>query len=256
MRTLELNGTQARFLVRRTADATCLCVLVSPGRLRCGIGHAGMDVEQLVPGLWRWTGQPGGWGDDVGSTYYETVDGVCLIDPLVPPAAPEVFLEALDRDVDRLGGRVHVLLTVFWHARSARELVERYGACLWAPSRARAAAERRTGPVDMAFRPGDGLPGDLQALAAGRGGEVVFWLPAARTLVVGDVMLGQGEGGLRLCPESWLATGWTHARLRRALRPLLGLPVERVLVSHGEPVRDGGALALRMLLDEPVPAGR
>ena len=219
-------------------------------------GPTGMHVEQLVPGLWRWTGRPNQGKHDVACTYYETADGVCLIDPFVPPEAREVFLDALARDVDRLGGPVHVLLTTFRHARSARELVERYGACLWAPSRARAAVERRTGPVDRLFRPGDGLPGGLQALASGRGAEVVFWLPAARTLVVGDVMLGQDGGGLRLCPESWLPTGWTHARLRHALRPLLGLPVERVLVSHGEPIRGGGSSALRELLREPGPAGR
>jgi hypothetical protein len=47
---------------------------------------------------------------------------------------------------------------------------------------------------------------------------------------------------LRVCPESWLRylEGYTQDDLRRDLRQLLDLPVERVLVSHGEPVlRDG-----------------
>jgi hypothetical protein len=36
--------------------------------------------------------------------------------------------------------------------------------------------------------------------------------------------------------------------LRAALAPVLDLPVERVLLSHGEPVVAGGAAALRRAL--------
>jgi len=36
--------------------------------------------------------------------------------------------------------------------------------------------------------------------------------------------------------------------LREALRPLLGLPVELVLVSHGEPVLEGGREAIAKAL--------
>jgi hypothetical protein len=53
---------------------------------------------------------------------------------------------------------------------------------------------------------------------------------------------------LRLCPERWLGKG-THEQLRRTLRPLLDLPVESVLVSHGVPVLSGGKHALAAALD-------
>ena len=52
---------------------------------------------------------------------------------------------------------------------------------------------------------------------------------------------------MRLCPESWLGyldSGLTVDGLRELLRPLLELPVERVLVSHGEPVLARGREAL------------
>jgi hypothetical protein len=39
--------------------------------------------------------------------------------------------------------------------------------------------------------------------------------------------------------------------LRTLLLPLLKLPIERVLVSHGEPVLSGGAEALRSCLSDP-----
>ena len=87
-----------------------------------------MDVRELAPGLWRWTGWHEEWKQEVGCVYYEHAGEVCLIDPLVPPEDPDRFWAALDRDVERAGGSVHVLLTVFWHARSAGEVVARYGA--------------------------------------------------------------------------------------------------------------------------------
>ena len=52
---------------------------------------------------------------------------------------------------------------------------------------------------------------------------------------------------LRLCPERWLGKP-THADLRASLRPLLELPVEHVLVSHGAPVVGDGRRALEHVL--------
>lgn len=207
-----------------------------------------MQVGEIAPGLWRWTGHHPEWKQEVGCVYVETADGVCLIDPLVPPENEERFFTALDRDVERAGGAAHVLLTIYWHGRSARRLVERYGARLWAHAPARAPVERRVGPPSALFRPGDPLPGGIEAFPV-RGSEVAFWLPAHRALVFGDAVLGAEDGGLRLCPESWHPRGGGHARVRENLRPLARLPVERILVSHGEPVLQGGHAALRRLLD-------
>ena len=53
---------------------------------------------------------------------------------------------------------------------------------------------------------------------------------------------------LRLCPERWLGKG-THDELRKTLRPLLDLPVERVLVSHGALILGGGKRALAAALE-------
>ena len=81
----------------------------------------------------------------------------------------------------------------------------------------------------------------------------MYWLPEHKALAVGDVLLGAGakpratDEPLRLCPERWLGKA-THGDLRESLRPLLDLPVERVLVSHGEPVLSGGKRALGELL--------
>jgi glyoxylase-like metal-dependent hydrolase (beta-lactamase superfamily II) len=217
-----------------------------------------VDVLEIAPGLWRWTGHHEEWEEDVGSVYCETEDGVVLVDPLVPSEDSDRFWKALDRDVSRAGGSVHVLVTVFWHTRNTAAMVDRYGARVWAPARGKAAIARRAGSVTDTFRAGEPLPGGVDALPTARAAEVVYWIPRHATLVPGDVLLGDGAkgggtrragpGGLRMCPESWLGEGKGHAKLAESLRPLLDLPVERVLVSHGEPVLQDARKALASAL--------
>jgi glyoxylase-like metal-dependent hydrolase (beta-lactamase superfamily II) len=189
-------------------------------------------VQKVASGLWRWTGRhpkwkpsdagPDGWGEEVGCVYYHAPDAVVLVDPLAPPEDEERFWAALDRDVERAGKPVRILLTVSWHGRSAEGVAKRYGAATDGP-----------------------LPAGVEAHAAPAGEETVYRLPEHGALVFGDVVLG-ADGGVRLCPESWLEG--TLDQLRNELRPLLELPVERLLVSHGEPVLEGGHAALARAL--------
>jgi hypothetical protein len=86
-----------------------------------------MEVLRVAPGLWRWTGYHEEWKEDVGCVYYEAPGAVVLIDPIVPPEDEERFWTALDHDVERAGRPVHVLVTIYWHTRSAKQIVERYG---------------------------------------------------------------------------------------------------------------------------------
>ena len=193
-----------------------------------------MDVQELAPGLWRWTAphpdwerdpapeSPADWPRDVGCVYYEAPDAVVLIDPLVPPER-DVFLEALDRDVERLGLPVAILLTVSWHDRSAAELASRYS------------ARRETAA-------------GVQKLPVACADETLYWLSDHHTLIAGDVLIGDADGGIRICPASWLPDGTSASDVRRELRPVLDLPVERVLVSHWEPVLEDGHAALAAAL--------
>jgi hypothetical protein len=95
------------------------------------------------------------------------------------------------------------------------------------------------------------LPDDVETIPIRGAGETLVWLPKVRALVVGDRIIGDGRGGLRLCPESWLRylpSGMTVAGLREALQPLLELPVELVLISHGDPILEDGRQALARAL--------
>ncbi len=143
-----------------------------------------------------------------------------------------------------------MLLTVFWHGRSTRDLRPKQ---VWASTRSAQPLRNRGVAVTNEFRAGDDLPGGTKAFQTPRVSEVVYWFPGHRSVAVGDVLLGVGAkprataDPLRLCPERWLGKG-THAELRESLRPLLALPVERVLASHGEPVLADGKRALEALL--------
>jgi hypothetical protein len=182
-----------------------------------------MRVDEVAAGLWCWTGEhpdwtpESDWPQEVGCVYFEAPDAVLLLDPLIPPEDRVRFLEALDRDVERAAKPVAVLLTTESHTRSRDELVERYG------------AETGTSPEGVERRDTTWY------------GEVLYWLAEPRAIVTGDAVLGGGEAGVRLADE-WL--GEDRERVRGALLPLLELPVERVLVTHGEPVLEGGHDAL------------
>jgi glyoxylase-like metal-dependent hydrolase (beta-lactamase superfamily II) len=189
-------------------------------------------VHEVAPGLWRWTGRhPGwragcGWEQDVGCVYVETGEAIVLIDPLVPPEDEARFWQALDRDVERLGRPVLVLLTAPWHDRSAEAVRARYGAGVWAHP---AGAARLAGPVDAPV-----LPAGIEVLEVppAAEGQVVVHLAEHGVLVTAEVIAG-ADGGLRVRPSPALTD---DARLLSFLRLLLELPVRTVLPAHGEPV--------------------
>jgi glyoxylase-like metal-dependent hydrolase (beta-lactamase superfamily II) len=195
-----------------------------------------MDVQELRPGLWRWTAphpewaHAENWGPDVASVYAELPRALVVIDPLVPADEDERFLSALDRDVGRLGLPVHVLLNVHWHERSVAAVLERYRATLWRPEEK---GELPEGVRAEIVRGSDWV-------------EALFYLEPHRALVAGDLLIG-ANGGVEL-PVKWFPKGeqeWAESTLKPELRERLGrLPVDLVLVSHGEPVLTEGSAAL------------
>jgi hypothetical protein len=195
----------------------------------------GVDPEQLAPGLFRWTaphpqwnpdaapGSSDDWGRMVGSTLYEAGDTVVAIDPLLPRERHDEFLHWLDERVD--GRAVSVLTTIRWHRRDREQIAERY--------RENSSRAWNVVPAGVEPRP-------LRGAA-----ETMYWLPAVATLVAGDRLLGDGSGGLCVCPESWLTSVQVdRPGLAHLMLALLDLPIERVLVSHGDPALHDGRAAL------------
>jgi hypothetical protein len=199
----------------------------------------GRAVE-IAPGLLRWTarhpdwqpapaGSPEDWGPIVGSVLYEQPDVVTMIDPLLPTRERDGFLRWLDgRVADRA---VSILTTIRWHRRDREVLAERYGA--------------------NTTRVWNAVPGGVRPRPLRGAGETMYWLPAVATLVAGDRLIVTEDRGLQLCPQSWLEDVHVNRPgLADLLAPLLELPIERVLVSHGEPVlHDGRAALARAIAD-------
>jgi hypothetical protein len=191
-----------------------------------------VDVQRIANGLWSWTAphpNAADWPDwgppvpiEVGCVYYEAPDAVVLFDPLLPAGEEEEFLAYLDRDVERLGLPVSVLLTAAWHERSASMLRERYR------------AEDRI-PDSVEVYPVEGAPEE----------QLAYFIRPHRALVVAEIFAGDGHGGLALVPSPGLTD---RAALDRSLQAIAELPVERVLVSHGDPVLSDGRRAIESAL--------
>jgi hypothetical protein len=186
-----------------------------------------MALEELAPGLSTWVSFYPEWNAEVASYALETDDGVVLVDPWEPPRP--------------LRRPAHVVLTLYYHARSTAELRAKH---VWAPRLSVRPLERRGVGVTDPLNPGDDGPGGIVALASGWQSELVYWLPKQRALLAGDVLLGSP---LRVCPASWVGKGG-RAAVRAALWPALDLPIVRVLVSHGDPVLRNGRKALEAAL--------
>jgi hypothetical protein len=189
-----------------------------------------MDVRKLADGLWRWTAphpNAANWPGsplppEVGCVYYEARDALVLIDPMLPAGEEEEFLARLDRDVERLGLPVSILLTAAWHERSAALLRERYR------------AEDRV-PKGVEVYPIEGAPEQ----------QLVYFIRPHGALVVAEVFVGDGRGGLALSSPPGVED---RDALDRSLQTIARLPVERVLVSHGEPVLADGRRAIELAL--------
>ena len=199
-------------------------------------------MEELRPGLWTWTAphpewtpDSQGWDRDVRSYAYDAGDSLVLFDPLVAT-----------EDVRELaGGRpIAVLITCRWHVRSSAELVERLAATVHGP-----VEDLEVGVKALRYELGQDLPGDVEPQTGGYDDEATLWLREHAALVAGDVFLGGGRG-FHVQPDSWLTDGMTHDELRARLRPLLELPVEMLLPTHGDPILESAHAVLEAALDE------
>jgi len=140
-----------------------------------------MQVHQYTEGLWRWS---------VGSrtcAYIEHGDVMIVVDPLLPPEGDDLarFKRAIARDVDRLGGPVHVVMTRNGHPRDCDALVAMTGGIVWHPGMGQAPAGLLSLPVAES--------------------AVALWSPVHRALVVPDASMA--DGGMGMSPAAIIVTG-------------------------------------------------
>ena len=168
---------------------------------------------------------------------YAIDDGerLLLIDPLGVPGE----LEALAGD-----RQTAIVLTCPWHERDAEALVKRLGAPVFTPT-------PDEGSPDVAwllagdaanahlYSSRDRLPVGIETFPGGGPNDVVLWIESHGAVVAGDTLIDRGQG-LEI-PEHWLGPNVTREQVVDGLRPVLDLPVEHVLATHGGP-KDRSAL--------------
>jgi glyoxylase-like metal-dependent hydrolase (beta-lactamase superfamily II) len=205
------------------------------------------ELRDAAPGLWLWRLEHPDWVEGldweprVTSTCVESGGEVAVLDPLAPPEdAHEVW--------ERFDARPPSLAVVLKpdHVRDVDLFVRLYGARAFGPHlffRTNVPQTELEG-----VEPGMVLPGGLVALYDGRGrSETPLWLPEQRALVFADALTAP-RGELLV----W-GTPWHEERALPALRALLELPFELVIVSHGEPVHDRAAY--EQALEQPPWSG-
>ena len=161
------------------------------------------------------------------STVVETGGEVALIDPLAPPE---------DREVGNA-----------WTRRRQRSSSSSSRTTSATSTSSCAATARGAFRPSLFWRddipeteldviePGSELPGGLVALYDGRGrNETPLWAPEQRALLFADALTERTA-------TPGLGPPWHDERTLPALRALLDLPFQHVIVSHGEPVHDRAA---------------
>jgi glyoxylase-like metal-dependent hydrolase (beta-lactamase superfamily II) len=184
-------------------------------------------VREVRPGLWHWEAphpdwKPGeDWGQIVSSYAIDDGERLLLIDPL---AVPDRVLELAARR------ETAIVLTTPWHARDGESLSKRLGVPLYVPP----PDDGDPNPVEgHIFRAGDRLPVGVEVFPGMEPNDLVLWIESCRAIVVGDTLIDRGQG-LEF-PTDWADKGVPPEEILAGLQPLLTLPVELVLPTHGAP---------------------
>ena len=178
---------------------------------------------------------------------YAIDDGehLLLLDPLAVPS--EIAELVADREPV-------VVLTAPWHERDTQSLVERFSTPVFSPPpdtredlmrKYGATAEQVAGgSPDIAwllaegggeahlYSAGDQLPIGIEAFPGREHNDLVLWIERVGAVISGDTLV---EVGHRLQINEWLREAVTRDQVAGGLRPLLALPVELVLPTHGAP---------------------
>ena len=209
-------------------------------------------MRELSPGLWHWqaphpdwvASEP--WDKNVSSYAIDDGEQLLLFDPIDPPT--ELVERATERDTA-------VVLTAPWHERDTQSLVERLGVPVFTPLPDSAqylmdtygitAEQAGDGSPDVVwllregkgearpYAPGDRLPFGADVFPGHKPNDTVLWVESHGAVISGDTLVDFGRG-LEI-NERWLRSGVTRDEVAAGLRPLLELPVEHVLATHGGP---------------------
>lgn len=162
-----------------------------------------------------------------------------LVDP--PP------MNAGDRAITQRGGALdYIILTNRDHEREAANFRKIFNCQVMAPE---LDAKEMTLPIDKTFKDGELLPGGIWVVQLSHqkspGESALFLQQGQGVLIVGDGIIGDPPGSLRLLPsEKYIDI----VQARDSLRRLLKYTFDSLLVGDGTSLLTGAKPALEQLL--------
>lgn len=198
------------------------------------------EFAQLRPDLWLWHTYDSSVETELFSAALATRTGVYLVDP-IPLAQPD--LAALAQS----GPIAGVIATNANHQRAALEYSDRF--CVPVLGRpATLAVIKPSRSADLSV-----IATDLEAIEieGAVAGEIALYHPLnGGTLIVGDALINLEPYGFTFLPSRYCLE---QKQMRRSLRKLLALSLERILFAHGTPIISRAGERLRQLLDTDGP---
>jgi glyoxylase-like metal-dependent hydrolase (beta-lactamase superfamily II) len=188
-------------------------------------------MNKVREGIWQWKAPHPAWVDGANweriVSSYAIDDGrrLYVIDPL---GVPEAILTMIS---ERGGDATLIVLTCPWHRRDAERLAAEFDAHIYVPHPDGSDQNPVHGSV---YTSGDTLSGGVEVFPGMESNDLVLWFPVFGAVVAGDTLI-ERNGALTI-PEDWISSGKSMLQsIKYGLRPLLDLPVELVLPTHGDP---------------------
>ena len=199
-------------------------------------------MRQIAPDIQTWSVFAPDKGYAFNGYAVSSEGATVLIDP------PEPVEEGWQA-IDLLEPFAGVWITNRNHSRAAASFRERYGLTVFAHE---ADAPKLEAGADQTVAGGEKLPGDIEVVhVPGKSpGEIAFYVPRSRALVVGDVVIGVPAGELSTYPDKVIAD---RDELLRSAARLLEYDFDALLLCDGDSFSTGGKDKLREFV-EAAPA--
>lgn len=201
-----------------------------------------MSLEKVDEKVYTWFRYSAMLGYDLNGYYVCGEEGNLLVDP------PELTDDELD-EMETLGEPELILITNHTHWRGTAAHLERWPAQVAAHE----IEVPRLPRVDRTVAEGDVLPGGGRVVfTPGKSlGEIALYFPqGGGTLLVGDLLIGQPAGRVRVLPDEKLED---KERLMESLRKVASLRFETLLVGDGQPIFSGAGEVVRAFVEELRP---
>jgi glyoxylase-like metal-dependent hydrolase (beta-lactamase superfamily II) len=212
------------------------------------------SLVEVAPGLWQLTAPRRGRPSTKTGYVLRDSENTILVDPVIS-SEPEALLAALD---EIACGHVRILVTTPFHVRDSellwRHWRNQHQVTIFGHRLCASRLDDRS-----AFQPvqgGETLHGGVRAHSLGQhqNAEIPFELPSHQALAIGDRLL-EIDGELRFWPprlsDNARDRAWYEQEFLPAMHALAKHPIDRVLVTHGQPVLEDGANALTTSLAQP-----